>query len=95
MNDQEPGSETFLPAKYTLRIYDTADRKDGSLIYFQASSPFPNFTKGDYLKTTSWSLRQEGKLVLIEEIHHSLYSIEDQVYCETHLYCEFQPSTEP
>jgi len=90
----EPGSETFLPAKYTLRICDTNDRK-GHILYYQAATPFPNMSVGDILKTISWPLSYEGRLCVIEEIHHSVWSLGDEAYCETYVYCRFPDSTQP
>ena len=94
MNDMDPGSDVFVPTRYTLRIYDIKDR-EGHLIHFQASTPFPNFAKGDFLKTTSWSLRTEGKLVRVAEVQYSLYSIDHQVFCETYVYCSFPEFMKP
>src|SRR5947207_16002863 len=59
----EPGSEAFLPAKYTLRICDTKDRQ-GHILYYQASSPFPLMSVGNLLKTVSWPLGYAGRLCI-------------------------------
>ncbi len=85
---QEPGSPTFLPGEYTLRFYDVEDR-DGHLLFFQASTPFPAFQKGDRMNTVNWPLQQEGKHAVVEEVYHSVWSIGDQVTCETSVYCRF------
>ena len=88
----EPGSDSFNPIKYTLRIFKEPDRQM-PLMYLQASTPFPSFQKGDILKSVSWSLGLEGRLVIVEEVHHSLFSVGQDAYCETHLFCRFPSET--
>jgi hypothetical protein len=85
---QEPGMQTFLPAEYTLRFFDIEDR-GGHLLYFQASTPFPSFHKGDRMNTASWPLDQEGRPATVEEVSHRVWSIGQQVTCETSVYCRF------
>ena len=93
MNAQEPGSDEFQQIKYSLRIYDTNDR-DGPLRYYQAASPFPSFHSGDKMKTIAWQLQQNGHSAIINEVYHNVFSIGDQVYCETSLYCRFYDERE-
>ena len=92
MNDMEPGADIYKPIKYSLSVYKEPER-EMSVMYLAASTPFPNFQSGDILKTIAWSLSLEGRLVIVEEVHTSFFSIEDQVYCQTHLYCRFPSET--
>ena len=85
---QEPGSEIFLPTRYTLRILN-AENKDDVVLFFQSSSPFPTILKGDRLNTVSWPLGQEGYPAEVELVSQNIWSIKDQVYCETSVYCLF------
>jgi hypothetical protein len=91
---QEPGTQTFLPGQYTLRIFDVEDR-GGHLLYFQAATAFPSFHSGDKMKTMVWPLKQEGRNAVVEEVYHSIYSIGDQVLCDTYVYCRFDYAKKP
>ena len=86
----QPGSDTFNPAKYLLRIFDDADDKYPQ-VYFQASTPFPAFADGNILTTLGWSLGLEGRCVVVRRVVHNIWSIGDDVWNETNLYCEFPP----
>ena len=87
--DMEPGSETFLPAKYILKIYDVND-PDYCLLHFQASTPPPKYVAGDQINTLSWPLGQQGHVATVNRVMHACWSVSDQVFIEQHVYCDFQ-----
>ncbi|HPA18629.1 MAG TPA: hypothetical protein PLU30_12835 [Verrucomicrobiae bacterium] len=91
--EQEPSHHVFLPAKYTLRIYDN-EAPEALLLYFQATTSFPPVHAGDVLRTSDWPPRLKGRPAHVERVEYSVYSMNNQVWCETHVFCRFHPGGE-
>lgn len=88
----EPGSETFLGARYIVRFFDAAD-PEYQVLYFQTASPFPRYEAGDRMNTIPWPLNQQGREAVVESVQHVCHCPAEQVYFEQNVVCRFAHST--